>query len=88
MAEQRDLLKIHLPSQQNCQSCLPDLSIASHLQRHYNFFFQLTEEAERNVNKSRALLDDIVRENKGIFSLKLIRMFVYDNSVPCFLSGF
>jgi len=34
-------------------------------------FFQLTEEAERNVNKSRALLDDIVRENKGISVLIL-----------------
>ena len=30
-------------------------------------FSQLTEEAEKNVNKSRAFLNDIVRENKGTF---------------------
>lgn len=30
---------------------------------------KLTEDAEKNVTKSRKLLDDIVRENKGIFEL-------------------
>ena len=29
--------------------------------------FQLSKEAENAVNKSRGLLDDIVRENKGNF---------------------
>ena len=32
---------------------------------YYSFSSQLTDEAEFNVSKSRSLLDNIVRENKG-----------------------
>ena len=44
--------------------------------------FQLSKEAENAVNKSRGLLDDIVRENKGILEysqqrvLKLVVIIV------------